>query len=239
MTQMILGHDNCISIVLEPATNDKGLAMTASFTNMVICGQALANVWNLESYRSVLGALSKAAPSFLAKAADLAASLADRGLVHACFLGTGVLTGVASESALKLLELTAGKAKTMSQTTLGLRHGPMAALDKETLLVQFLSCDATRRRYELDLLREIEGKNLVDSIIAVCGGGSCDLEGLSSTKVLYPDEKLDLSDSYRPPIDVMFGQCLGLFASLKFGLTPDTPSPTGAINRVVPAFEIH
>ena len=44
---------------------------------------------------------------------------------------------------------------------------------------------------------------------------------------------MSVPDLYRPMLDVIFGQLLGLFASLNAGLRPDTPSPTGAISRVV------
>ena len=48
-----------------------------------------------------------------------------------------------------------------------------------------------------------------------------------------------IGDEYRPPIDVMFGQTLGLFFSLRCGLKPDCPSPTGAIARVVQNVSIY
>jgi tagatose-6-phosphate ketose/aldose isomerase len=46
-------------------------------------------------------------------------------------------------------------------------------------------------------------------------------------------------DALRPPLDVIFGQLLGLFCSLEAGLKPDTPSPSGAISRVVSHVKIH
>jgi tagatose-6-phosphate ketose/aldose isomerase len=46
-------------------------------------------------------------------------------------------------------------------------------------------------------------------------------------------------DALRPPLDVIFGQLLGLFCSLEAGLAPDTPSPSGAISRVVSQVRIH
>ncbi len=124
---------------------------------------------------------------FLDAAATMAALLAEKRFKRACFLGSGALAGLAAESALKLLELSAGNVKTMAQTTLGLRHGPMAALDEETLLVLFLSTDEARRRYEVDLLHEIETKNLVGLAIAVNGAGRCDLPGLHETRLLAPE----------------------------------------------------
>jgi tagatose-6-phosphate ketose/aldose isomerase len=44
---------------------------------------------------------------------------------------------MARESALKVLELTAGKTLTMTESVLGLRQGPMASRDQGTLFVMF------------------------------------------------------------------------------------------------------
>ena len=239
MAQIIRGQDNCLSLVLGDEANDEGLAMTGSFTNMLICGHALAHAWSLDAYRTILAEMCRAAEPFLDQAATLAASLAAQRFQRGCFLGSGNLAGLAAESALKLLELSAGKVKTMSATTLGLRHGPMAALDERTLLVLFLSSDEARRRYEVDLLREIETKDLVGAAIAVNGAGRSDLPGFRKTRLLAPERTPAIPDFYRPAVDILFAQCLGLFFSLEFGLTPDTPSPNGAISRVVPAFGIY
>jgi tagatose-6-phosphate ketose/aldose isomerase len=38
---------------------------------------------------------------------------------------------------------------------------------------------------------------------------------------------------------VIFGQLLGLFASIHYGLKPDIPSPNGAISRVVQNVDIY
>ena len=46
-------------------------------------------------------------------------------------------------------------------------------------------------------------------------------------------------DDCRPPLDVIFGQLLGLFSSIQFGLKPDTPSPDGVISRVVGQIKIY
>ena len=149
------------------------------------------------------------------------------------------MTGTALESSLKLLELTAGQTKTMSQATLALRHGPMAALDKETLFVSFLSTQSTRQRYEIDLIREIERKQLVGASLAVVGCGAAALPQLETTQVLAPQGVWEIPDLYRPAVDTLFGQLLGLFFSLKYGLTPDSPSPNGAISRVVQPIGIY
>ena len=84
-----------------------------------------------------------------------------------CFIGGGALASVAKESALKVLEMTAGQVQAMSETVLGLRHGPMAALDTQTLFVCFVSGDERRAKYASDLLREIGEKGIVGERVAV------------------------------------------------------------------------
>ena len=239
MTQMVTGQKSCLSIVLDEPTNDRGLAMTSSFTNMVLFGQALANTWSAAQFAPTVEAICGAAESFLPLAAKMAATLAELNYARACFIGSGALAGVAQEAALKLLELTAGKVKTMSETTLGLRHGPMAALDQETLFICFLSTENTRQRYEIDLLREIARKQLVGASIATIGCGAQRLPEIENTQILAPAGHWDVPDIYRPVIDVLFGQLLGLFFSLHHGLTPDSPSPNGAISRVVQPIMIY
>lgn len=147
-------------------------------------------------------------------------------------MGTGVLAGTALESALKVLELTAGNLQSMSQPTLALRHGPMAALNRDTLFVSLISSQPQRRKYELDLLREIGSKGLVRTRVAITAADSDALRS-DAEHVLAPSMDAAIPDLYRPPLDVLFGQLLGLFASIHFGLKPDVPSPNGAISRVV------
>ncbi|HKO10520.1 MAG TPA: hypothetical protein VJV22_01030, partial [Acidobacteriaceae bacterium] len=139
-------------VVLADAVNDRSLAMTSSFTNMVVAGQYLAFLGSSVSYEPILEALVATGRSLLSRAATLTARLAKNGYARVCFLGSGALHGVAQESALKVLELNAGRIATLSETFLGLRHGPMSFIDEQTLVCAFLSGDPRTRRYEMDLL---------------------------------------------------------------------------------------
>lgn len=225
-------------MLLDDSVNDRGLAMTSSFSNMVVCGQCLAHIWTLEEYESILHNLIACGESFLGNAADCAAALAQGSYTRACFVGTGSLKAVAKESALKLLELTAGRITTMSESTLGLRHGPLAALNKETLFVCFASSDGRRQQYEMDLLNEIGRKGVVERRVVVGVEGGKAFEGVSE-ELVTPGVQFPLRDIYRPPLDVIFGQLLGLFFSIQCNLKPDAPSPDGVISRVVQHFDIH
>ena len=59
-----------------------------------------------------------------------------------------------------MLEMTAGEVTTFPETYLGLRHGPMAAVDEGALVVCFLSADPVVRAFEVDLMRELDRKKL-------------------------------------------------------------------------------
>ena len=227
-----------LSLVLSEAVNDRGLAMTSSFSNMVVAGQFLAHIQDLHAYGETLECMAKLGTRLVPNASEVAFAIAERELSRACFVGSGALAAVADESALKLLELTGGKVQAMSQSALGLRHGPMVGINENTLFVQFLSSDPRRRNYEMDLLQEIGKKNLPGARLVVTGQNFESLAPLAE-HVLCLDLPPDLPDDCRPPLDVLVGQLLGLFASLRAGLKPDNPSPNGAISRVVSGIRIH
>ena len=232
------GKPQVLSVCLDDAVNDRGLAMTSSFSNMVVFGQCLAHAEDLGRYEPVLFQLVQAGKSFLPIAADCAAAVAKQPYTKACFVGSGPLRAVAKESALKLLELTAGKVLTMSESAMGLRHGPMAALDQDTLFVSFLSGNRRVQEYERDLLQEIGTKRLVRTRIVVTGSEASATDSFAEHN-LAPAGSLAVADDYRPVVDVIFGQVLGLFFSLRWNLRPDCPSPNGAISRVVQNVSIH
>jgi tagatose-6-phosphate ketose/aldose isomerase len=236
MVDLVRGRTRAYAVVLDDAVNDRGLAMTSSFSNMVLFGQCLAHVWSSSAYDPIFEALVTAGGAFLAVADEAARKLAEKKYSRVCVLGSGALAGVAKESALKVLELTAGGVKTMAESVLGLRHGPMAALDKETLLVCFASSDVRRQRYEGDLLEEVGRKGIVAQRVVVGPRGSARLSTNSEQYLAIEDGVPDL---YRPPVDVMLGQLLGLYSSLAHGLKPDAPSPHGVISRVVGEFRIY
>lgn len=151
-------------------------------------------------------------------------------------VGTGSLASVAKESALKVLEMTAGQMSTMSETILGLRHGPMAALDPKTLFLCFVSGEERRANYAADLSREV-GEKISAARIAI--GPSSAREKIAPCCESYLAIDDGLVDAYRPVVDVIFGQLVGFYSSVARSLKPDSPSPGGVINRVVERFKIY
>lgn len=233
MARLFAEDEKFFRVILNDEVNDRGLAMTSSFSNMVVVGQALANLRDLQAYNSILDRLVEAATEFLPVAANTCEQLVAEGFTKICFLGSGALKGAATESALKVLELTNGRVTSFSESFLGLRHGPLSAIDSNTLLVNFLSGDTRTRSFELDLVREVSEKRLTDKCLLVFPGRPQQMIGIPETNSLFLGLEPKVDDAYLPPVDVITGQLLGLFASLREGFLPDTPSPRGALSRVV------
>jgi tagatose-6-phosphate ketose/aldose isomerase len=239
MAEVCARHEGrALAVILDDAVNDRGLAMTSSFSNMVLAGQCIANLSDFAEFGERVGQLAEAGSLFLPVAAEAAAAITLLGCTRACFVGSGALRAVADESSLKVVELSAGKVTTLAETPLGLRHGPLSSVDSQTVFVAYLSSEPRRRGYELDLLREIDRKHLGRVRAVVTAQGFDDLSSLAD----YPlslECGPDFPDYYRPVLDVMLGQLIGLFASMRSGLKPDQPSPNGTISRVVQPIKLY
>jgi len=230
--------DRAMALVLDEAVNDRGLAMTSSFSNMVLAGQCVAQLDDLDQFGEMVSRISESGRQFLPMAAETAVEVTTLGCTRACFVGSGALRAVADESALKVVELSAGKVTTLAESPLGLRHGPMSSVNQQTVFVEFLSSEPAKRGYELDLLREIDRKRLGRvRLVVTCGDGE-DVSELADYR-LPVGCGLDFPDYFRPTIDVMLGQLIGLFASMRCGLKPDQPSPSGTITRVVQPIKLY
>ena len=225
-------------LALDPRTNDRSLAMTSAFSNLVVAGQALAHAGSFSEYERLFARIVEAGGRMLERAPDALAGLARQGgFERAVFLGDGAHFGTAIESRLKLQEMTGGAVMCAYDTFPGLRHGPEAVIDKRTLVVAFLSEDPFARRYELDLLQELRSKRIGRAVLAVAAQAG-EASGLADLCVEYdPDGSLGLPADYAPPVQVIAGQLLALFTSLARGLKPDNPS--GVIHRVVEGVKVY
>ncbi|MEM5475200.1 SIS domain-containing protein [Pacificibacter sp. AS14] len=139
-------------MILPEATHDRGFAMTSSFTTMLL---SALSVLDLEvDLQSQIGTLATSARRLIAQ---LSSTVMDRP-ERAIFLGSGALKGIARESSLKVLELTAGQTMTQWDSTLGFRHGPKAAVVDGTLIAVMIHPDPRAGRYDIDVAREIEAQ---------------------------------------------------------------------------------
>ena len=236
------GRDDCFSVVLAPETNDRSFAMTSSFSSMYLAALlALAPSLPFDT-EAVCGA----AASFISGGFEaLAGFVEENSFSRIVYLGSDVLKGIARESCLKVLELTAGSMAAFWDTPMGFRHGPKSVIDDDTVTVVYISDEPHTRMYELDVLEEIYRDKKGGKVIAVFNkdderiGASSDLNikigmdgGQETCSCARPNRELALDY-------IVIAQTLATLYSLKLGLTPDNPCPTGEVNRVVQGVTIY
>jgi len=221
-------------IVLDPRTNDHSLVMTSSFSNLVLAGLALAQP---DAVASIVEAVGKQTdrllPSIDANCNRIAADVRDRVVI----LASSPFRGWACEAGLKLLEMTAGRFPVVTESFLGLRHGPMSFVKADTLVLCLLSGDPVRRMYEMDLIRELRAKKL-GRLIGIAQEAEQNA-GEELFDEIIPAVAPELPDDLRTPFEIVTPQLLGYYLSLRIGLNPDNPSPDGIINRVVQGVRVY
>ena len=225
--------DNCFALNLTPETHDKSFAMTSSYSNMYLATYLALNLDRLEEITAAVEKICVAGENFLNNQFESVAKIvADFDFDRIVYLGNIALKGVAQESALKMLELTAGKVATMYDSQLGFRHGPKSIINDNTLTVAYLSDDAYRRQYELDLIKEMAGQRKGNKIAVVYNKACEGIEELADYTIQI-NVGCDMENIMLGLDFIMFAQMLAVMKSLSMGITPDNPCPTGEVNRVV------
>ncbi|CAI9408732.1 SIS domain-containing protein [Nocardioides sp. T2.26MG-1] len=225
------GRDDSLVLAMPEAANDRGFAMTSSFTSMMLATWLALAVPGPE--RETYGARIGAAAAQLLADPGGVADLVARSYQRVVYLGSGALRGIARESSLKMLELTAGQVAASYETALGFRHGPKAFLDDQSLAVVYLSNDPYTRGYDEDIVTELRATVGAEHVFVVSAAGPVAGPGFAFTGLDGLDDCL-----VALPF-VIVGQLLGLGSSVALGLTPDNPFPDGQVNRVVQGVTVH
>ena len=165
-----------------------------------------------------------------------ARALAARTHSRIVYLGSGALKGLARESALKVLELTAGRLVAYSDSSLGFRHGPKAVFDERTVVVVYLSNDPYTRQYDQDIVAELRRAfRRATSSLSWAGMPICRLAGKPGS---CPVSTTWTTRCWPCP-QMLCAQLIGLEFSLALGCTSDNPFPSGDVNRVVQGVTLH
>src|SRR5262249_30662175 len=109
-------NPSAVTLVLDDATCDRSLVMTSSFSNLVWAGRSLGMLNSPDLYRQNTEAIVAAGKQLLAKESGQIAALAKKAFRSVLYLGSGVRLGSARESALKMLEMTAGQVMSFGET---------------------------------------------------------------------------------------------------------------------------
>jgi tagatose-6-phosphate ketose/aldose isomerase len=220
---------NAHVVLLPEESNDRGFAMTSSFSGMLLAAAAAFGL--LPEVKAAT--LAEWARGILDSGYPLAASLARAGFERVVYLGSKECKALAREAALKLLELSDGRVVALSDTPLGFRHGPKTIVNGKTLVVMFLSNDSYTRRYEIDVLNELRTDGVAARVVALTGEPAPHADTLCVPGARSAPD-LALCFPY-----AVFAQTLAFLQSLELGLTPDLPNAKGVVNRVVQQFPIH
>lgn len=228
--------ENKFAIIMPEGTNDKGFAMTSSFSSMLLGGILLFTLGekttnDIENLIKILGNNSDKLIEFSKRIAEI------ENIERIVYLGNYSLKGLAEEMALKVLELTSGKIVAFHNSFLGFRHGPKSLVDKNTMIICLLSDNDYTRKYELDLIKEIKNDGITKNIVI--------LDTLKSDEFFMEKYYFTLNTSYnflpffQGLIYLYFAQLLALYKSINLGINPDNPCPSGEVNRVVKGVIIH
>lgn len=227
-------NDPCNLLLLMPEkSNDKGFAMTGSFTCMTLT--ALLIFDPSESKKNYTELICEMGRQVKENEEIIGKFLSDH-FERIIYLGSGVFEGLSREVQLKILELSAGQVATGFDSSLGFRHGPKSLINQETLVIVFLSNDEYTRKYDLDILNELYEDKIAKKVIAIQTKMS---EIYTGENFTFSEKYDSLPDAYLALPYAMIGQIIGLYTAVKIGNCPDTPSPTGTVNRVVKGVVIH
>ncbi|CGF63021.1 SIS domain-containing protein [Streptococcus pneumoniae] len=222
-------------LLLQPAvSNDAGFAMTSSFTSMMLTALLVFDPTEFAVKSERFEVVSSLARKVLDKAEDVK-ELVDLDFNRVIYLGAGPFFGLAHEAQLKILELTAGQVATMYESPVGFRHGPKSLINDNTVVLVFGTTTDYTRKYDLDLVREVAGDQIARRVVLL----SDQAFGLENVKEVVLGCGGVLNDIYRVFPYIVYAQLFALLTSLKVENKPDTPSPTGTVNRVVQGVIIH
>ena len=235
-----VNDEKSLLLLMPPQTNDLGFAMTSSFTTMVLNAMAVFNINNIENFSSDVDKLSNSVNDFIENNIEKVTSLSNEDFERIVYLGSSTSKGIARESALKVLELTAGKVNASYDTPLGFRHGPKSVVDDKTVSVIYISNDEYTRKYDLDLAKEMLAHKKNDKVVII--GDNIEEDILNKADYVFNVENINYTvenEVLLPLQQIIFGQMLSFLKSVNLGITPDNPCPTGEVNRVVQGVILH
>jgi tagatose-6-phosphate ketose/aldose isomerase len=129
------------------------------------------------------------------------------------------LYGTATESHLKLQELTDGKIICKKDSYLGFRHGPKAVVDESTLVVYIFSNDEHALKYEKDLARSMRKSSRPLLEIGIMESRLKDIS--LDHEFYFSEDTSTLSEDFLTVCSVIPAQILSFYKSLQIGLSPD------------------
>lgn len=235
LAQRAQQDSNNFVLLMPTRSNDRGFAMTGSFSCMTLSALLTFDDMTLAQKEVHVSTISAMGSEVIERESEIQ-KMVDLDFNRIIYLGSGGLAGLTREAQLKVLELTAGKIATVFDSSMGFRHGPKSFVNDKTLVFDFINNDAYPRLYDIDILNEVANDEIALQTVAIGVETDNNFVGPNFTFKRGNDQ---LPEAYLALPDIMFAQTLALMTSIKIGNTPDTPSATGTVNRVVKGVTIH
>lgn len=231
-------NTNSLVFLLPEETNDRSLAMTSSFTSMLLAGLMFLDIDDLDNRLPGIKKLKDYGNFILDNFSGKLRDLAETDFQRMVFLGSGPLRGAAHESHLKVQELSDGNVMCAFDSYMGFRHGPKAVVKSGTIITYLLSNNTHAKKYELDLIRSVN-KTSTGHISVAIGFDFDPLELKIDLPLKLPGEINEVPEEFLPVVYLLPAQIIGFFKSVSLGLSPDSPSKNGSITRVVQGVTIY
>ncbi len=229
---------NSFVFLLPEETNDVSLAMTSSFSSMLLAGLLITDIERIGQMEPLINKIQVLGNYILNECLSKLEEIAGISCERIVFLGSGPLFGIAHESHLKVQEMSDGKIICKFDSFLGFRHGPKAVVNNSTIIVYLFSNNPAVNRYEFDLVRSVNETAAGEKSLAI-GFGLNEDEYNFDFSIQLPTEINEIPEDFLSVFYILPAQILAFYKSLNLGLSPDSPSKSSAISRVVRGVKIY
>ena len=236
-------HEKHNTLLMPPASNDQSLAMTCSFTTLILGVLSLfipfdqlennleQTIEHLAKYQS---ALSQTIQPITEK------KVLDKRIV---IIGSQKMFGYCREASLKIVELSDGRIISVPETFVGFRHGPMALINntKSMLVIGLMSINTLTRKYEIDLINQLINKLKTNHFGLLIFDQKFEPELQAKLKNNYVSCQVQhgIEDTFHGLAIIYVLQIFAMLMAIKAGSDPDNPAPEGVIHRVVQGVIVH
>ena len=240
LSKFAVGKDNCYAINLTPETHDQSFAMTSSYSNMYLATILSFLTDKLDEYEPIVKEIAENTAKYHHGAYQTVVEkiVNEFDFSRIVYLGSNCLKGIAQESALKCCELTAGQVMTTFDTTMGFRHGPKSVVCPGSLEVIYLSDDPYTRQYDKDIVKEMAPERDGNKVLVVSSFDDSEIKEYCDYFISF-DNKGKYHNVFLGLEFINIAQTLAMLKSIKMSIKPDTPCPSGKVNRVVKGVNIY
>ncbi|MCI7239732.1 MAG: SIS domain-containing protein [Aerococcus suis] len=232
------GKDNEFLLLMPEKSNDAGFAMTGSFTCMTLSAMLVFDTTADSEKAEYVKAAATLGEEVVSREEDIQ-KWVDLDYDRVVYLGSGSLSGLAREAQLKLLELTAGQVATVFDSSMGFRHGPKSFINEKTIVFDFVANDTYTSQYDYDILTEVATDDIAQATVGIEQQTQDSGKEFEGSRFTFSSDAILLPAGYLALPYIMVAQTFALLTSVKVDNTPDTPSATGTVNRVVKGVTIH